>query len=161
MRLHSIAQVYSFGNGSGVGKGTTEPRQYSPWLIEPLEGEMVIDISTGDGHCLALTQSKQDNGYMYIWMLLFLVCPVLGGEVYAWGTNSMGQCGQGHSNGSIVTPSKVQGLEGVQVQQISAGTSHSMVWTAVPLNRWVYQCLCTCTCLQCFVELTPGLIFHI
>ena len=53
-----IVQVYSFGNGSGVGKGTTEPRQYSPWLIEPLEGEMVIDISTGDGHCLALTQSR-------------------------------------------------------------------------------------------------------
>ena len=62
----------------------------------------------------------------------------LGGEAYAWGTNSMGQCGQGHSNGSIVTPSKVQGLEGVQVQQVSAGTSHSMVWTAVPLNRWVH-----------------------
>ena len=60
-----------------------------------------------------------------------------GGEVYAWGTNSMGQCGQGHSNGSIVTPSKVQGLDGVQVQQISAGTSHSVVWTAVPVNRFV------------------------
>ena len=53
-----FAQVYSFGNGSGVGKGTTEPRQYLPWLVEPLEGEMVIDISTGDGHCLALTQSE-------------------------------------------------------------------------------------------------------
>ena len=63
--------------------------------------------------------------------------PPVGGEVYAWGTNSMGQCGQGHSNGSIVTPAKVQGLDGVQVQQISAGTSHSIVWTAVPLNRFV------------------------
>ena len=50
--------MYSFGNGSGVGKGTTEPRQYTPWVIEGLEDEMVIDISTGDGHCLALTQSK-------------------------------------------------------------------------------------------------------
>ena len=73
----------------------------------------------------------------------------LGGEVYAWGTNSMGQCGQGHSNGSIVTPSKVQGLEGVQVQQISAGTSHSVVWTAVPLNRWVCQCLCVHDAVLC------------
>lgn len=53
-----VIQVYSFGNGSGVGKGTTEPRQHSPWLIEPLDDEMVIDISTGDGHCLALTQSQ-------------------------------------------------------------------------------------------------------
>ncbi len=55
--------------------------------------------------------------------------------MYAWGTNSMGQCGQGHNNGSITTPAKVQGLEGIQVQQISAGTSHSIVWTAMPMNR--------------------------
>ena len=51
--------MYSFGNGSGVGKGTTEPRQYTPWMVETLEGEMIIDISTGDGHCLALTQSEE------------------------------------------------------------------------------------------------------
>ena len=51
-------KVYSFGNGSGVGKGTTEPRQYTPWLIESLEGEVIIDVATGDGHCLALTQRK-------------------------------------------------------------------------------------------------------
>ena len=51
--------MYSFGNGSGVGKGTTEPRQYTPWMVEALEGEMIIDISTGDGHCLALTQSEE------------------------------------------------------------------------------------------------------
>ena len=53
----------------------------------------------------------------------------------------MGQCGQGHSNGSITTPSKVQGLDGVQVQQISAGTSHSAVWTAVPIDRYMYVCI--------------------
>ena len=50
--------MYSFGNGSGVGKGTTEPRQNTPWLIESLEGEVIIDVATGDGHCLALTQRK-------------------------------------------------------------------------------------------------------
>ena len=57
--------------------------------------------------------------------------------MYAWGTNSMGQCGQGHSTGSITLPAKVQGLEGKQIQQITAGTSHSVVWTAVPLDRLV------------------------
>ena len=61
----------------------------------------------------------------------------IGGEVYAWGTNSMGQCGQGHSNSSITKPMKVQGLDGIQVQQISAGTSHSIVWTAVPTDRYI------------------------
>ncbi len=70
-------------------------------------------------------------------MIKGLCFPIAGGEVYAWGTNSMGQCGQGHSNGSITTPSKVQGLDGVQVQQISTGTSHSIVWTAVPVDRSV------------------------
>jgi len=51
-------QVYSFGNGSGVGKGTIEPRQLTPSLIDDLDGEIIIDIATGDGHCLALTQSE-------------------------------------------------------------------------------------------------------
>ena len=51
-------QVYSCGNGSGVGKGNTEPRQYTPAIIERLDQEIIIDIVTGDGHCLALTQSK-------------------------------------------------------------------------------------------------------
>ncbi|KAL5481420.1 hypothetical protein EMCRGX_G021569 [Ephydatia muelleri] len=127
--LTAGGRVYSFGNGSGVGKGTTEPRQYTPWLIESLGGEVIIDVATGDGHCLALTQRKakawREGG----------VALTQRGEVYAWGTNSMGQCGQGHSNGSITIPSKVVGLEGVQIQQISAGTSHSLVWTAVPLDR--------------------------
>ena len=62
---------------------------------------------------------------------------VIGGEMFAWGTNSMGQCGQGHNNGSITTPAKVQGLEGIQVQQISAGTSHSIAWTAMSINRYL------------------------
>lgn len=57
--------------------------------------------------------------------------------MYSWGTNSMGQCGQGHSTSSVTKPGRVNGLEGVQVQQISAGTSHSIVWTAVPMDRYV------------------------
>ena len=56
--------------------------------------------------------------------------------MYAWGTNSMGQCGQGHNNGSVMLPQKVKGLEGVRVQQISGGTSHSVVWTATPIGRF-------------------------
>ena len=55
--------------------------------------------------------------------------------MFSWGTNSMGQCGQGHSNSSVTKPGKVHGLDRVQVQQISAGTSHSIVWTAMPMGR--------------------------
>lgn len=56
-------------------------------------------------------------------------------EVYAWGNNVMGQCGQGHNQSPLTRPKKVQGLDGVPVQQISAGTSHSMAWTALPTDR--------------------------
>lgn len=57
-------------------------------------------------------------------------------EVYAWGNNSMGQCGQGNSTGPITKPKKVIGLDGVAIQQISAGTSHSLAWTALPRDRF-------------------------
>ncbi len=57
--------------------------------------------------------------------------------MFSWGTNSMGQCGQGHSTGSVIKPARVQGLEDVQVQQIAAGTSHSLAWTALPCDRYV------------------------
>lgn len=56
-------------------------------------------------------------------------------EVYAWGNNTMGQCGQGHTSTPITKPKKVLGLEGVSIQQITAGTSHSLAWTAVPTDR--------------------------
>lgn len=47
----------------------------------------------------------------------------------------MGQCGQGNSTGPITKPKKIVGLDGVTVQQISAGTSHSLAWTALPRDR--------------------------
>lgn len=58
-------------------------------------------------------------------------------QVFAWGNNAMGQCGQGHSTSPVVRPRRVLGLEGVKIHQISAGTSHSVVWTSLPTDRWV------------------------
>ena len=79
--------------------------------------------------------------------------------MYAWGTNSMGQCGQGHNNGSITTPSKVHGLDGIQVQQISAGTSHSIVWTAMPMNRWGTVSYQSSTCLV--AQILNGVMYSV
>ena len=64
----------------------------------------------GESHCLALTQDCR---------------------VYAWGLNNMGQCGLGH-NAPVTVPQKIKALEGYPIHQISAGTSHSMAWTALP-----------------------------
>ena len=49
----------------------------------------------------------------------------------------MGQCGLGHCVTPVATPRKVPGLEGVKIQQIAAGTSHSIVCTAAPPNRYM------------------------
>jgi len=48
----------------------------------------------------------------------------------------MGQCGLGHSQGPVTSPKLVTALRAARVQQISAGTSHSLAWTAVPSDRY-------------------------
>ncbi|KAM9825931.1 probable E3 ubiquitin-protein ligase HERC1 isoform X4 [Syngnathus typhle] len=116
LALTSTGQVYAWGCGACLGCGSSEATALRPKLIEELATTRVVDISIGDSHCLALSH---DN------------------EVYAWGNNSMGQCGQGNSTGPITKPKKIIGLDGVTVQQISAGTSHSLAWTALPRDRQV------------------------
>ena len=113
--LTSAGQVLTMGNSAACGAGTSEPRRYTPEAVIGLSEEFIVDISGGDTMMLALT---------------------LRGEVYSWGSNSMGQVGQGSNAGSTVsTPGKMQGLDGVSIQQISAGTSHALMWTALPSRR--------------------------
>uniref|UniRef100_A0A3Q2L5Y8 HECT-type E3 ubiquitin transferase n=1 Tax=Equus caballus TaxID=9796 RepID=A0A3Q2L5Y8_HORSE len=116
LALTSTGQVYAWGCGACLGCGSSEATALRPKLVEELAATRIVDISIGDSHCLALSH---DN------------------EVYAWGNNSMGQCGQGNSTGPITKPKKVSGLDGIAIQQISAGTSHSLAWTALPRDRQV------------------------
>ena len=44
---------------------------------------------------------------------------------------------QGTCNSPVLKPRKVEGLEAVPIHQISAGTSHSIAWTAIPTDRKV------------------------
>ncbi|XP_051786021.1 probable E3 ubiquitin-protein ligase HERC1 isoform X2 [Erpetoichthys calabaricus] len=114
LALTSAGQVFSWGCGSCLGCGSSEMTSLKPKLIEELSVTKIIDISCGESHCLALSHEN---------------------EVYAWGNNAMGQCGQGHTSTPITKPKKVIGLEGTAIQQITAGTSHSLAWTAVPTDR--------------------------
>ncbi|KAK1176357.1 putative E3 ubiquitin-protein ligase HERC1 isoform X1 [Acipenser oxyrinchus oxyrinchus] len=114
LALTSAGQVFAWGCGSCLGCGSSETTALKPRLIEELSATKIIDISCGDSHCLALSHEN---------------------EVYAWGNNAMGQCGQGHTSTPVTKPKKVISLEGVAIQQITAGTSHSLAWTAVPTDR--------------------------
>ncbi|RUS88143.1 hypothetical protein EGW08_004105, partial [Elysia chlorotica] len=116
LALTSSGQVFSWGSGSCLGFGQSDSATMTPKLIEDLQKIRIMDITCGDSHCLALSH---DN------------------EVFAWGNNAMGQCGQGHAQSPITKPRKVIGLEGAQIQQISAGTSHSCAITALPYDRQV------------------------
>jgi len=73
-------------------------------------------------------------------------------EVYAWGNNAMGQCGLGHCQGPVTGPKLVTALHGGRVQQISAGTSHSLAWTAVPSDRSAFVCVYDELELYCFIS---------
>ncbi|CAB1352023.1 unnamed protein product [Coregonus sp. 'balchen'] len=86
--------VFAWGCGSCLGCGSSETTSLRPRFIEELSVTKIIDISCGDSHCLALSHEN---------------------EVYAWGNNAMGQCGQGHTSTPVTKPKKVIGLEGVQL----------------------------------------------
>nr|QHB15577.1 putative E3 ubiquitin-protein ligase HERC1 [Bemisia tabaci] len=116
MALTSNGQVLVWGGGPCLGSGAADTVFSAPKLLDDLSNTRIVDISAGDSHCLALSHN----------------C-----DVYAWGNNSMGQCGQGHSTSPVVRPRKVIGLDGVRTHQISAGTNHSIVWTALPTERQV------------------------
>lgn len=80
--------------------GSADAIWLQPLLLDDLTPYRIVDISAGDNHCLALTDEN---------------------IVFAWGTNSMGQCGQGHTSSPIMRPLKVVGLDGIPIRQISAG----------------------------------------
>ncbi|KAK8725812.1 hypothetical protein OTU49_010495, partial [Cherax quadricarinatus] len=113
--LAAHGQVWVWGTGPCLALGSTEATMLRPQPIEELAGLRIVDISAGDSHVMALTHES---------------------EVYAWGSNTMGQCGQGHTVSPIQQPKKVMGLD-VAVHQISAGTTHSIAWTAIPTDRRV------------------------
>ena len=113
--LTKCGEVWAWGSGPCLGFGSAEAISLAPQLIEDLADIFIVDISVGDTHVLALSKDCQ---------------------VYSWGINSMGQCGQSHVHSPIVRPEKVKiGLDGYPIHQISAGTSHSMAWTTVPPDK--------------------------
>ncbi|XP_076815895.1 putative E3 ubiquitin-protein ligase HERC1 isoform X3 [Clavelina lepadiformis] len=116
LALTTTGSVYSWGCGACLGCGSPDTVVMKPTLIEELTFTRVVDVACGDGHCLAITHIN---------------------DVFAWGNNAMGQCGLGHTTSPVSVPTRVTSLSNMNIHQISAGTSHSLAWTALPLDRHV------------------------
>lgn len=106
--------VYVWGFGPCLGNGASDETYLTPKVVRGLTGRMVIDISIGENHVIALTKD---------------------GLVFTWGNNQNGQCGTGSGIATYTSPQMVQGLHGAGIQQVSAGTTHTFVWSAAPCEE--------------------------
>jgi alpha-tubulin suppressor-like RCC1 family protein len=103
LALRSDGTVWAWGaNLAGqLGRGTTSDHEVTPARVTGLAG--VVKISAGDGFSLALRSD---------------------GTVWAWGSNSVGELGNG-STANSAAPVKVAGLD--NVTDIAAGFDSSVV----------------------------------
>ena len=81
-----------------------------PKIVQKIDN--VIDIAVGCGHILALTSEN---------------------KLFAWGWNNSCQCGIDTDNGELAEPMLVEGLENLEILQITAGRAHSTI-KCKPLN---------------------------
>jgi alpha-tubulin suppressor-like RCC1 family protein len=92
----------------GSGRKDENPvQENNPELNELLSDLNITVIKCGAYHSLALTQS---------------------GELYAWGSNAIGQIGCG-DNYIKLMPTKLKALNDIKIKMISCGFHHSMALT--------------------------------
>ncbi len=101
--------VYTWGKGvyGSLGHGNLEGSPV-PKQVQTLAGRRVNSFSTGDHHCLTVTER---------------------GEVFSWGRGVYGQCGHGSSSNQQLLPRRVEAQTCVRTRNASAGAGHSLVVT--------------------------------
>ena len=108
--LTSTGQVYAWGaNYSGQLGDGGRAQASAPVLVGLAAGVKVTQIAAGCNSAYALTST---------------------GQVYAWGSDSVGELGNGSHSGSVSSPVLVEMPVGVQPVQLSAGNSDGYVLTS-------------------------------
>ncbi|VVC31316.1 Hypothetical protein CINCED_3A018116 [Cinara cedri] len=108
MALNEWGQLYTWGSDSchQLGLEIEEGIQYKPKIVKSLASMLVVQISCGYKHSMALTNH---------------------GELYTWGSNEFGQLGHGNKNPIAAKPTLVKSLVGLPISFIACGGYHSFV----------------------------------
>ncbi|XP_055628123.1 probable E3 ubiquitin-protein ligase HERC4 isoform X2 [Toxorhynchites rutilus septentrionalis] len=104
--LTNWGQLFSWGSNllGQLGHDTELTNYPTPRMIKTIATKHVVQIASGQFHCLALTNN---------------------GELYSWGANGYGQLGQGKTNEKIVNPTLIKSLAGIPIAFIACGGNHS------------------------------------
>ncbi|KAG5682896.1 hypothetical protein PVAND_012214 [Polypedilum vanderplanki] len=117
LALTKIGEIWTFGKGDyyRLGHGSDQHVR-KPTPIQGLRGKKVVHVAVGALHCLAVTDQ---------------------GQIYAWGDNDHGQQGSGTTSVNK-KPTLVVGLDGVFVNRVACGSSHSVAWS-LPDNELEHE----------------------
>ncbi|CRL02239.1 CLUMA_CG015120, isoform A [Clunio marinus] len=108
LALTRTGEVWTWGKGDyyRLGHGSDQHVR-KPTPIQCLRGKKIIHVAVGALHCLAVADT---------------------GQVYGWGDNDHGQQGSGNTSVNK-KPTLVIGLDGVFVNRVACGSSHSIAWS--------------------------------
>lgn len=98
------------GNGTTTNSLKPTPIKYT----DGLQAGTITKIGTGNAHTCALAQS----------------------QVWCWGTGSYGQLGNGTTPATVTTPTKVDGLAGLTVQDLSVGAFNTCAIASSRVFCW-------------------------
>jgi alpha-tubulin suppressor-like RCC1 family protein len=105
--LTHCGQVYAWGQNSfGQIANPSNDSQSIPIKLNHFNNHKVIQISCGDFHSMALTES---------------------GRVFSWGWNKFGQLGLNNNNERVNKPSIVSLSNQIAINKISCGRGHSLL----------------------------------
>ena len=111
LALTSDNRVFAWGNNSSgqLGNGTTGGISSTPVQVNLPADALPVAIAAGSGHGLVVTAD---------------------GRVFAWGSNSSGQLGNGTTGGSSSTPVQVNLPAGAEAVAAAGGNAYSLALMA-------------------------------